>query len=68
MNGPTGTPKPKVLALMMYTKSSNQFVDCSSKSVKTKPHQAKRVFNTSGNARKNTKEEVARIVPIWKPT
>nr|GFC97618.1 hypothetical protein [Tanacetum cinerariifolium] len=55
MNGPTGTPKPK-------------FVDCSSKSVKTKPHQAKRVVNTSGNAWKNTKEEVARIVPIWKPT
>nr|GEV20283.1 protein ODORANT1-like [Tanacetum cinerariifolium] len=115
MNGPTGTPKPKVLASMMYTKHSNfsqskpatearkpipkrhspnsnpfssksvqarraaeynrnlyvdisQFVDCSSKSVKTKPHQAKRVVNTSGNARKNTKEEVARIVPIWKPT
>nr|GEW28510.1 putative ribonuclease H-like domain-containing protein [Tanacetum cinerariifolium] len=46
----------------------SQFVDCSSKSVKTKPHRAKRVVNTSGNARKNTKEEVARIVPIWKPT
>nr|GFB48496.1 hypothetical protein [Tanacetum cinerariifolium] len=30
----------------------SQFVDCSSKSVKTKPHQAKRVVNTSGNARK----------------
>nr|GEU34370.1 hypothetical protein [Tanacetum cinerariifolium] len=46
----------------------SQFVDCSSKSVKTKPQQAKRVVNTSGNARKNTKEEVARIVTIWKPT
>nr|GFB18020.1 hypothetical protein [Tanacetum cinerariifolium] len=39
----------------------SQFVDYSSKS-------AKRVVNTPGNARKNTKEEVARIVPIWKPT
>nr|GFC07370.1 reverse transcriptase domain-containing protein [Tanacetum cinerariifolium] len=46
----------------------SQFVDCSSKSVKTKPHQAKRVVNTSGNSRKNNKEEVARVVPIWKPT
>nr|GEY41511.1 hypothetical protein [Tanacetum cinerariifolium] len=62
MNGPTGTPKQKLIASMI------QFVDCSSKSVKTKPHQAKRVVNTLGNARKNTKEEVARIVPIWKPT
>nr|GFC48315.1 hypothetical protein [Tanacetum cinerariifolium] len=51
----------------MYVDIS-QFVDCSSKSVKTKPHQAKRVVNTLGNARKNTKEEVARVVPIWKPT
>nr|GFC66702.1 hypothetical protein [Tanacetum cinerariifolium] len=46
------------------TLSKHQFVDCSSKSVKTKPHQAKRVVNTSRNAQKNTKEEVARIVPI----
>nr|GFB09595.1 hypothetical protein [Tanacetum cinerariifolium] len=81
MNGPTGTPKPKVLASMMYTKRSKYIVPPrradwvpstplpkKKQSVKTKPHQAKRVVNTSGNARKNTKEEVARIVPIWKPT
>nr|GFA74379.1 hypothetical protein [Tanacetum cinerariifolium] len=46
----------------------SQFVDCSSKSVKTKPHQAKHVVNTSTNVWNATKNTVARIVPIWKPT
>nr|GFB13832.1 hypothetical protein [Tanacetum cinerariifolium] len=46
----------------------SQFVDCSMKSVHTKPHQAKRVMNTSTNAWNATKNTVARIVPIWKPT
>nr|GEZ84478.1 hypothetical protein [Tanacetum cinerariifolium] len=108
MNGPTGTPKPKVLASIMYTKRSKYIVPPrradwvpstplpkkkqvthrepqrtsprftqkppiqhkkpTVPSVKTKPHQAKRVVNTLGNAWKNTKDEVARIVPIWKPT
>nr|GEX76797.1 hypothetical protein [Tanacetum cinerariifolium] len=68
-SGPTGTPtKPKVLASGMYTKHSNQFVDRSTKSVHTKPHQAKHVVNTSTNAWNATKNTVARIVPIWKPT
>nr|GFA69812.1 hypothetical protein [Tanacetum cinerariifolium] len=46
----------------------SQFVDRSTKSVHTKPHQAKRVVNTSINAWNATKNIVARIVPIWKPT
>ncbi|GJW55753.1 hypothetical protein Tco_0099838 [Tanacetum coccineum] len=51
-SGPTELVKPKVLASMMYTKSSN----------------AKCAVNTSKNAWKATKEDVARIVPQWKPT
>nr|GFA99070.1 hypothetical protein [Tanacetum cinerariifolium] len=46
----------------------NQFVDRSTKSVHTKPHQAKRIVNTSTNAWNATKNTVARIVPMWKPT
>nr|GEX74526.1 hypothetical protein [Tanacetum cinerariifolium] len=46
----------------------SQFVDRSMKSVHTKPHQAKRVVNTSTNVWNATKNTVARIVPIWKPT
>nr|GFC66599.1 hypothetical protein [Tanacetum cinerariifolium] len=38
------------------------------KSVHTKPHQAKCIVNTSTNAWNVTKNTVARIVPIWKPT
>nr|GFA98694.1 hypothetical protein [Tanacetum cinerariifolium] len=45
-----------------------QFVDHSTKSMHTKSHQAKRVVNTSTNAWNATKNTVARIVPIWKPT
>nr|GEY07713.1 hypothetical protein [Tanacetum cinerariifolium] len=45
-----------------------QFVDRSTKSMHTKPHQAKRVMNTSTNAWNETKNTVTRIVPIWKPT
>nr|GFA10528.1 hypothetical protein [Tanacetum cinerariifolium] len=46
----------------------SQFVDRSTKSVHTKPHQAKRVVNTSTNAWNATKNTIARIVPILKPT
>nr|GEZ06110.1 hypothetical protein [Tanacetum cinerariifolium] len=46
----------------------SQFVDRSMKSVHAKPHQAKRVMNTSTNVWNATKNTVARIVPIWKPT
>nr|GEX00632.1 hypothetical protein [Tanacetum cinerariifolium] len=46
----------------------SQFVDRSTKSVHTKPHQAKRIVNTSTNAWNATKNTVARIVPIWKLT
>nr|GFB02096.1 hypothetical protein [Tanacetum cinerariifolium] len=46
----------------------SQFVDRSTKSMHTKPHQAKRVVNTSTNAWNATKNTAARIVPIWKPT
>nr|GEY27701.1 hypothetical protein [Tanacetum cinerariifolium] len=46
----------------------SQFVDRSTKSVHTKPHQEKRVVNTSTNAWNATKNTVARIIPIWKPT
>nr|GEZ59871.1 hypothetical protein [Tanacetum cinerariifolium] len=46
----------------------SQFVDCSTNSVHTKPHQEKHVVNTSTNAWNATKNTVARIVPIWKPT
>nr|GFD18790.1 hypothetical protein [Tanacetum cinerariifolium] len=46
----------------------SQFMDHSTKSVHTKPHQAKRVVNTSTNAWNATKITLARIVPIWKPT
>nr|GEV05457.1 reverse transcriptase domain-containing protein [Tanacetum cinerariifolium] len=46
----------------------NQFVDPSMKSVHTKPHQEKHVLNTSTNAWNETKNTIARIVPIWKPT
>ncbi|GJU69198.1 hypothetical protein Tco_1255457 [Tanacetum coccineum] len=45
-----------------------QFVVRSTRSVNTKPPQAKCVVNTSRNAWKETKKEVARIVPKWKPT
>nr|GFA52444.1 hypothetical protein [Tanacetum cinerariifolium] len=45
-----------------------QFVDRSTKSVHTKPHQEKHVVNTSTNAWNATKKTVAIIVPIWKPT
>nr|GFC21528.1 hypothetical protein [Tanacetum cinerariifolium] len=45
-----------------------QFVDHFTKSVHTKSHQAKRVVNTSTNAWNATKNTVARIIPIWKPT
>nr|GFA32659.1 hypothetical protein [Tanacetum cinerariifolium] len=52
-----------------YTKlNALQFVDRSTKSVHTKPYQAKHVVNTSINAWNATKNTVARIVPIWKPT
>nr|GFC56713.1 hypothetical protein [Tanacetum cinerariifolium] len=61
MNGPTAEYNRNLFV------DISQFVDCLLKYVKTKPHQEKRVVNTSGNAQKNTKEEVARIVPIWKP-
>ncbi|GJU85131.1 hypothetical protein Tco_1292677 [Tanacetum coccineum] len=116
--GPTEPEKPKVLASMMYAKSSKyivppkrsnwvqptlllkkkqvtfqdshrtsqrptqkppvrqhkkptvpvNFVVRSTKSVNAKPHQAKRVVNTSRNAWQATKDEVARIVPKWKLT
>nr|GFB12200.1 hypothetical protein [Tanacetum cinerariifolium] len=46
----------------------SQFVDRSTNSMHTKPHQAKRVVNTSTNAWNATKNTVARTVPIWKPT
>nr|GEW94815.1 hypothetical protein [Tanacetum cinerariifolium] len=46
----------------------SQFVDRSTKSMHTKPHQAKRVVNTSTNAWNATKNTVTRIVPIWKLT
>nr|GFB35983.1 hypothetical protein [Tanacetum cinerariifolium] len=46
----------------------SQFVDHSTKSVHAKPHQAKRVINTSTNAWNATKNTVTRIVHIWKPT
>nr|GEX19697.1 uncharacterized mitochondrial protein AtMg00810-like [Tanacetum cinerariifolium] len=46
----------------------SQFVDRFMKSVHTKPHQVKCVVNTSKNAWNATKNTVARIVPIWKPT
>nr|GFC63992.1 hypothetical protein [Tanacetum cinerariifolium] len=46
----------------------SHFVDRSTKSVHAKSHQAKRVVNTSTNAWNATKNTVARIVPIWKPT
>nr|GEX75722.1 hypothetical protein [Tanacetum cinerariifolium] len=46
----------------------SQFVDRSTKSVHTKPHQVKRAVNTSTNAWNATKNTVTRIVPIWKPT
>nr|GFD29336.1 hypothetical protein [Tanacetum cinerariifolium] len=46
----------------------SQFVDRSMKSVHTKPHQEKRVVNTSTNAWNATKITLTRIVPIWKPT
>nr|GFC85200.1 hypothetical protein [Tanacetum cinerariifolium] len=46
----------------------SQFMDRSMKSVHTKPHQEKRVVNTSTNAWNATKKTVVRIVPIWKPT
>nr|GFB23781.1 hypothetical protein [Tanacetum cinerariifolium] len=46
----------------------SQFVDRSTKSVHTKPHQENRVVNTSTNAWNATKNTVARIIPIWKPT
>ncbi|GJS77209.1 hypothetical protein Tco_0727090 [Tanacetum coccineum] len=45
-----------------------QFVVHSTKSVHVKTHQAKCAVNTSKNAWKATKEDVARIVPQWKPT
>nr|GEU51379.1 hypothetical protein [Tanacetum cinerariifolium] len=45
----------------------SQFMDRFTKSVHTKPHQAKHVVNTSTNAWNATKNTVARIVPIWKP-
>nr|GEZ34731.1 hypothetical protein [Tanacetum cinerariifolium] len=45
----------------------SQFVDRSTKSVHTKPHQVKHVVNTSTNAWNATKNTVTRIVPIWKP-
>nr|GEZ78062.1 hypothetical protein [Tanacetum cinerariifolium] len=46
----------------------SQFVDRSMKSVHAKPHQEKRVVNTSTNSWNATKNTVTRIVPIWKPT
>nr|GFA81013.1 hypothetical protein [Tanacetum cinerariifolium] len=46
----------------------SQFVDRSTKSVHTKPHQAKHVVNTSTNSWNATKNTVPRIVHIWKPT
>nr|GFC87549.1 hypothetical protein [Tanacetum cinerariifolium] len=46
----------------------SQFVDRFTKSVHTKPHQAKRVVNTSTNVWNATKNTVTRIVTIWKPT
>nr|GEZ45230.1 hypothetical protein [Tanacetum cinerariifolium] len=46
----------------------SQFMDRSTKSVHAKHHQEKRVVNTSTNAWNATKNLVARIVPIWKPT
>nr|GFA35206.1 hypothetical protein [Tanacetum cinerariifolium] len=83
-SGPTGTPtKSKnhnpIPAKSVKAKRAadyyrnlyvdiSQFMDRSTKSVHTKPHQAKRVVNTSTNAWNTTKNIVARIVPIWKPT
>nr|GFA15788.1 hypothetical protein [Tanacetum cinerariifolium] len=46
----------------------SQFVDRSTKSMHTKPHQEKRVMNTSTNAWNATKITLTRIVSIWKPT
>nr|GEV64718.1 integrase, catalytic region, zinc finger, CCHC-type, peptidase aspartic, catalytic [Tanacetum cinerariifolium] len=43
----------------------SQFVDRFTKSVHTKPHQAKRFVNTSTNTWNATKNTVTRIVPIW---
>ncbi|GJR25592.1 putative reverse transcriptase domain-containing protein [Tanacetum coccineum] len=45
-----------------------QFVVHSTKFVHVKTHEAKCAVNTSKNAWKATKEDVARIVPQWKPT
>nr|GEW87139.1 hypothetical protein [Tanacetum cinerariifolium] len=49
-------------------KKSSGPTDRSMKSVHTKPHQAKRVVNTSTNAWNATKNTVTRFIPIWKPT
>nr|GEV68546.1 hypothetical protein [Tanacetum cinerariifolium] len=46
----------------------SQFMDRFMKSMHTKPHQVKCVVNTSKNSWNATKNTVARIVPIWKPT
>ncbi|GKF84110.1 hypothetical protein Tco_0249008, partial [Tanacetum coccineum] len=45
-----------------------QFVVHSTKSVHVKTHQAKCAVYTSKNAWKATKEDVARLVPQWRPT
>nr|GEV39253.1 hypothetical protein [Tanacetum cinerariifolium] len=65
---PRSTQKPPVQHKKPTVPVNIQFVDRSTKSVHTKPHQAKRVVNTSTNAWNATKNTVARIIPIWKPT
>ncbi|GJS88822.1 hypothetical protein Tco_0771458 [Tanacetum coccineum] len=64
-------PKPAIVAPDYYRNlyvDIGQFVVHSTKSVHVKTHQAKCTVNTSKNAWKATKEDVARRVPQWKPT
>nr|GEX53550.1 hypothetical protein [Tanacetum cinerariifolium] len=76
---PTLLPKKKQVTFLEPHKTSprstqkppvqhNQFANRCTKSVHTKRHPAKRLVNTSTNAWNATKNTVARIVPIWKPT
>nr|GFB05066.1 hypothetical protein [Tanacetum cinerariifolium] len=71
-HNPLTTKSVKARRVVDYYKNLyvdiSQFVDRSTKSVHTKPHQAKRVVNTSTNAWNATKNTVAIIIPIWKPT
>nr|GEW84290.1 reverse transcriptase domain-containing protein [Tanacetum cinerariifolium] len=64
---PAGTPtKPKVLASGMYTKSLKYIPPQKEQIGFNRP--CKACVNTSTNAWNATKNTIARIVPIWKPT